>query len=165
MLVKPNDIKPYEDETLERIQFEHLYIAMIILEAGIIISMLVFLGEMAWFARRLKKTGIEEAMTENIDMAEDNNNANEDDYTMDEKKIRRMEAMVQIFLRLFDCCSPLLDRCRLLSPPYSNPGGTRIDHHVTRGHKLETKFVNSKKNKGRRQNINNYNLTYLTLLF
>ena len=86
MLPKPSDIKPYEDETLERIQFEHLYIAMIILEAGIIISMLVFLGEMAWFARRLKKTGIEEAMTENNNMAEDNYNTNEDDYTMDEKK-------------------------------------------------------------------------------
>ena len=41
--------------------------------------MLVFLGEMVWFARKLKKT-------ENNDMAEDNNNANEDDYTMDEKK-------------------------------------------------------------------------------
>ena len=32
MLYKPNDKKPYEDETLERIQFEHLIIALIILE-------------------------------------------------------------------------------------------------------------------------------------
>ena len=86
MLGKPNDKKPYEDETLERIQFEHLIIALIILEVGIIISMLVFLGEMVWFARKLKKTGIEEGVTENIDMVEDNNNADEDDYTMDEKK-------------------------------------------------------------------------------
>ena len=81
MLPKPSDIKPYEDETLERIQFEHLMIALIILEAEIIISILVFLG-----ARRLKKTGIEEAVTENIDMADGDDKCNEDDYTMDEKK-------------------------------------------------------------------------------
>ena len=89
MLEKPDDKRPYEDETLERIQFEHLMIALIILEIGIIISMLVFLGEVVSFVRRLKKTGTEEAMTENNDTADDNGNANDDEndyYTMDEKK-------------------------------------------------------------------------------
>ena len=108
MLPKPSDIKPYEDETLERIQFEHLYIAMIILEAGIIISMLVFLGEMVWFARRLKKTGIEEAVTENNDMAEDNNNANEDDDTMDEKKYAAWKRWCKYFCVVLIAVLPFL---------------------------------------------------------
>ena len=89
MLPKPNDKKPYEDETLEKIQFEHLIIAVIILEVGTIISILVFLGEMAWFARRLKKIGMEEAMPNNIEMTDNDDNAMDDDddiYTMDEQK-------------------------------------------------------------------------------
>ena len=108
MLPKPSDIKPYEDETLERIQFEHLYIALIILEAGIIISMLVFLGEMAWFARKFKKTGIEEAVTENIDMVEDNNNTNEDDYTMDEKKYAAWKRWCKYFCVFLISALPFL---------------------------------------------------------
>ena len=108
MLEKPNDKKPYEDETLERIQFEHLMIALIILEAGIIISMLVFLGEMVWFARRLKKTGIEEAITENNDMAEDNDNTNVDDYTMDEKKYAAWRRWCKIFCVILIFALPFL---------------------------------------------------------
>ena len=108
MLVKPYNKKPYEDETLERIQFEHLYIALIILEAGIIISMLVFLGEMAWFARRLKKTGIEEAMTENNDMAEVNDNPEEDDYTMDENKYAAWKRWCKYFCVFLISALPFL---------------------------------------------------------
>ena len=89
MIPKPNDNKPYEDETLERIQFEHLMIALIILEVGTIISIFVFLGEMVCFARKLRKTGTIEALTDDNDMADNNDNSiddDNDDNTMDEKK-------------------------------------------------------------------------------
>ena len=70
--------------------------------------MLVFLGEMVWFARRLKKTGIEEAVTENIDMVEDNNNTNEDDYTMDEKKYAAWKRWCKYFCVFLISALPFL---------------------------------------------------------
>ena len=74
-------------------------------------SMLVFLGEMAWFARRLKKTGIEEVMTENNDMADDNDNVNDDandDYTMDEQKYAAWMRWCKYFCVFFISALPFL---------------------------------------------------------
>ena len=98
MLPKPNDVTPYEDETLEKIQFEHLMIALIILEVGTIISIFVFWGEMVYFARRLKKTGIEEAMPDDndIEMSNDNDNVTEG-FFMDEKKYATWKRQCKIF--------------------------------------------------------------------
>ena len=61
---------------------------------------------MVWFARGLKKKGIEEAMTEN--MSDNNDNANADDFTMDEKKYVAWKRRCKYFCAFLISALPFL---------------------------------------------------------